>query len=260
MLVKIISTFVLLSSILTLAEPAEARVFNFKNEIIAGYFRGSMAMSRLARTPYENVSGATTEFTGDEHTYNYSGEIGFLLNIGEVMTFRVGAELIQSKESEVIGNNASATKLFDLVSDVFVFNTTGTIEYHFYTTDTTRWSVFGGIGLGSVSLDLEYSFTADGLSELGVASDYTEEIGSYIIGAHAGTQFEFLFADTVTMALEAGFRHLPVPKLEYEEDATTINGAVSKGASALNSDGSNRTLDLSGYYVGLGFRFYLDFL
>ncbi|MCB0391075.1 MAG: hypothetical protein KDD58_07285 [Bdellovibrionales bacterium] len=245
---------------MSLSQIAEARVFNFKNETIAGYFRGSTSLSRLGTTPFDNASGNSTVFTGEDHAYNYSGEIGFLLNIGDFATFRVGAELIQSKESEVVGSSAGGTKYFDLVSDVFVFNTTGTLEYHIFSTDTTRLSLFGGVGLGSISMDLDYTFTSAGLSAFSLSSDYTEKTTSYIIGAHAGAQYEFLFADTVTMALEAGFRHLPVPKLDYKEDAATIYGAVTKGSRAKNQDGTNRTLDLSGYYVGLGFRFYLDFL
>lgn len=219
-----------------------------------------MGLSRLGSTPYDNASGNTTVFSGDEHAYNYSGEIGFLLNIGEFSTFRVGAELIQSKKSELIGSNTSGAKLFDLVSDVFVFNTTGTLEYHFYKTDTTRFSVFAGVGLGSVSLDLDYTFTSAGLTNFGLSSNYKEESSSYIIGAHGGFQYEFLFADTVTMAIETGFRHLPVTKLNYEKDSTGIYGAISKGSKTRNQDGSDRTLDLSSYYVALGFRFYIDFM
>ena len=241
-------------------DQASARVFSFKNETLAGYFRGSMAMSRLERSPYSFTTDSTVQYSGDKHIYNYSGEIGFLINIGEMTTFRVGVELIQSKESQVVGSNNSGTKLFDLVSDVFVFNTTGTLEYHFYRTDTSRLSVFAGIGLSSVSMDLDYTFTPDGLSAFGLGSDYSDKSSSYIIGGHGGIQYEFLFADTATMALESGFRHLPVSKLNYEQGASTVYGPVTQGSQTRNSDGSDRTLDLSGFYLALGFRFYLNFM
>ncbi len=237
---------------------AQARVFNFKSETIAAYFRGSISQSRLARSPYDNSSGISTEFVGDEHLYNYSGEIGFLMNIGEFATFRVGGEVIQAKNSDVIGNNAAGTKLFDLESDVFVFNTTSTIEWHLYRGASSRLSLFGGIGLGAVNLDVDYTFTAAGLSAFGLTKDYSEQSGKYIIGGHGGVQYELLFADTATIAFELGFRHLPVPILENEKDNSTISGAVTTGSQTLNQDGSDRTLDLSGYYFAMAFRFYLD--
>ncbi len=252
--------FVILTFLALFSSEVNARVFNFKNETFASYFRGSTTLSRLARSPYDNASGIATELEGDKHAYNYSGEVGLLFNMGEKLTFRVGAELLQAKTSRIGGKSGGGVELFDLTSQVFVFNTTGTFEVHIHSQPTSRFSLFAGVGLSSISLDLDYKFTNAGLQEFSLNRDYKEESIAYVIGGHSGAQYEFLFADTTTMALELGFRHLPVPKLKYEKNATTIYGPAASGSRTRNQDGTNRTLDMGGFYLAASFRFYLDFL
>ena len=259
---KSLLVFILLSWVV----PAQARVFNFKSEHFASYFRGSLGLSRLERTTYKPASGLNTSYVGDEHQYNFSGELGFLFNISEPLTLRVGAEVLQSKVSEIVGNNSSGTKLFDLSSDVFVFNPMATVEWHFIAKDTMRLSGFIGAGMASLSMDNAYTFTSAGLSAFSLSQSYVEKSEAFVVSAHYGGQFEFLLADTVTMVTEAGFRYMTVGELKYKHDTTTIvsqellGGAAPKGSVVKYHDVSNRTFDMSGYYLVLSFRLYLRFL
>jgi hypothetical protein len=45
--------------------------------------------------------------------------------------------------------------------------------------------------------------------------------------------------------------------INYNKDVTNIGGARVKGEKALNSDGSARTMDFTGYYAALSFRIYI---
>jgi len=244
------------------AGPAQARVFSFKTESFAAYFRGTYGLSKLEQAPFVGGAGSNVTFSGakTKHTGNFSGELGFLTNLGEVVSFRVGAEVLQSRVSDIIGSDSGGTKLYNLTSEVFVFNPVATLELNISTSDSFRFSVFGGVGLADVSVDNKYAFTSSGLSTLGVSSDYTEKSGALVISAHYGAQIEFAFADTSSMALELGYRYMPVKELKYKGDESTILGAVSKNDTVLNTDGSNRNLDLGGFYAALAFRFYIAFL
>ncbi len=250
----------LFSFIILATSAAEARVFSFKDETMAAFFHGTYGLSRLGSTPYKDASGVNTEFAGPEHKANFSGELGFLYTMSPRLTLRLGAEVIQAHQSEIVGQAANETKYFDLVSDVFVFSPNATFEWHIDTADWYRLSFFVGAGYATVTSDLNYTFTTAGKAALGVSADYDEAGAARLISGHTGFIFEMAMIDTVTTVLELGFRHMPIPKLTYADNVTTITGAQAKGDTILDQDGSNRTLDMSGYYLGLSFRFFISIL
>ena len=63
--------------------------------------------------------------------------------------------------------------------------------------------------------------------------------------------------DTTTFSIEAGYRMLNFTEIKHNKDNTTIGGAVTKGDTATNADGTNRELNLGGPYFGVMFRFWL---
>ena len=254
--------WVTLALLVAVATPSVswARVFNFKNEYLASYLRATGGTSAAGSDAF-SIAGGTDTVYADEVAYNFSGEIGFLLRFKDRVTVRVGMEVLQTKPlNEISGKNPSGVNRFLLTSKVLVLQPVATIEVNLAPNPESRFYFFAGAGLSDVTMDNEFAMTATGTSELGGITDFAEKTTAYGISGHGGVGYEILMADTVTVAFELGYRYLPVPKLEFKNDVTTIaQGAVVKGDTVLNYDSSKRSLDMSGPFVGLGFRFYIDF-
>ena len=240
---------------------AQGRVFSFGNEWLASYFRATGATSSLLTEGFRYSSGADTVFT-KEAGITYSGEFGFLVNMGEKLNFRVGIEALQGKTpTESYGNNSSGAKRFDLDHKVLIINTVATLEFNYMHSPTWRLFVGAGAGLSSVSMDNQYTMTALGTADLGTSS-YTEKSEANVVSMHLSTGVEVLFVDAVTAMFEIGYRYLPVDELTHKTSETVIgesgsSKAVTKGGPVLNHDGSKRAFDMSGVYAGISFRFYI---
>lgn len=242
-------------------DSSEARVFDFKNEYLASYLRGTASSSVASDGAFGSAGGSGTTFE-DKVAYNFSGEIGFLLRFKNMVSFRVGMELLQTKPLvSISGKNASGVELFQLDSEVLILQPLATIEVDLSPTNESRTFLFLGGGLADFTLDNQFTMTSTGTSELGGVTDFSEKATASRISAHAGIGYERLLADTATIALELGYRYLPSPDFKLDKSATTIaQGAVNKSDPLLNSDGSRREVNMSGIFASLGFRFYIDFV
>jgi hypothetical protein len=65
-----------------------------------------------------------------------------------------------------------------------------------------------------------------------------------------------MFADHATLVADLGYRYLRVNELKSSDDVTTFTGSYHAGDTLKNNDGSDRSLDLGGFFAGIGFRFY----
>lgn len=235
---------------------AFARVFDFNDESLAAFFRVSAAMSSVGRDAYGNAGGSGTSF-GDEVPYNQSIELGFLLAIKSVV-FKFGAEAYQASTiTDAAGKNASGTKLMDATSKIFVFNPNLVVEYSINFDSQSRSFVGVGAGYSTVSVDNDFRLTSDGQAAFPSVSDYIEKLDATVISYSLNYGWEYSFIDNVTATIEMGYRYMPFDELEHKADYTTFNGAVTKGDVAINNNGSKRSFDMSGPYVGLAFKFYI---
>jgi hypothetical protein len=130
------------------------------------------------------------------------------------------------------------------------------VEFLPYKGQNTRALLGFGYGVAIASLDNEYTMTSAGRTALGV-SDFKESATgvSPLMQTYLG--FEFLFADTVTATIQGGYRWCTVKTFKSTEDTTAISGPQKKGDDIINMDGGPRSMDLSGAFVGVNFRFYL---
>jgi hypothetical protein len=246
--------------LLLVTTTAEARVFNFKNEYLASYLRATGGPSGVGKDAFKGAGGTGTSYA-DSVAYNFSGEIGFLLRFKDRVTFRAGMELLQTKPlKEIAGKNAAGTTtLFNLTSEVLILHPTGTFEFNIAPDTDSRTFLFLGAGVADITVDNEFALTTDGETNFGITS-FTEKMEAYGLSYHGGIGYETLMADTVTVSFELGYRYLPINELKFKSDVTTIaQGAVTKGTVVRNADGGKRSLDMSGVYVSMGFRFYIDF-
>jgi len=241
------------------AAPAEARVFNYKDSGLAAYIRGTGGLSAVAKKPFAKSSGTDTSVDG-ESKYVYSGEIGGMFRFGGNANLRIGAELIQHRPvKEASGTSAAGNERFTMDSSVFVFNPNITLEYVYSGAGNLRYYAAFGVGLADVTVENRYTMTTQGTTDLGVGS-FNEKMAASTTSGHFMIGLETLFVDNATFSLDVGYRHLPVKSMKYKGDVANIVGGGTKGADALNHDGSKRSMDLGGLMVGVGFRFYMNFL
>ena len=253
-------TTILIGLILFISQ-AEARVFSFKDAGLAAYLRGHWGFSSVNKDPFANSSGVDTS-VGDQSDFQYGGEFGVAMGLGSAFALRLGAEVTQhGPVSEAVGTGPTDAERFKLESSVFIFTPMVTVEYIYTAGPSTRYYFAVGAGLADVTVDNRYTMTDLGTSDLGVSS-FNEKMSAQGTSYHFLTGLETSFVDNTTLSLDIGYRYLPINELKYKGDVNNIVSptGVSKGDTVFNADGSKRTLDLSGAYVGLTFRFYLHFL
>jgi hypothetical protein len=238
------------------APRAEARKFDFKNESFATYVKGTYGSSEVLGTPFNESSGTQTAGFSELIRSTASGEFGFLI-AGDTFTFRVGAELLMPQHrSDTKGFDSASREIFNLETDISALTPMAYVDFNFMKSGSSKAFVGVGVGYSYVKMENIYTFTP-GRSTYGSMSDFFERATANAIATHGYIGYEMLFSDNVTLVFDAGYKYLPVRKLNHQNATTTFQGAVNKGDPVLNDAGSNRLVNLSSAYAGLAFRFYI---
>jgi hypothetical protein len=236
-----------------------ARVFDMNQLNIAPYVRGTVGPSMIEKEAYVHEIGSGNSITG-KSPYNYGGEIGLLLSVQKFVNLRLGAELYQaSPVTNANGTSSTGSVLYSLDSSVFVFNPQVSLEFIFKNYKESRFLFNLGVGRATVSLTNVYTMTAAGTTALSLNS-FTEKGTDTVSNGYASLGWEAHFADKAMIMFEAGYKYMPVDSLTHAQDEKTIaqrSGATS-GSALLNDDKSQRKFDLSGGFVGISFRFYIQ--
>jgi hypothetical protein len=239
---------------------AQARVFDIMNELnFAPYVRGTFGDSLVQKEAFVHGDGDTPVAASSQ--YNLSGEIGMLVHLSGPVNFRAGAEIIApSSVTSAKGYNSSNQQLFSLDSQIFVFNPQAAFEIVLTKWKASRALFMFGAGYATVSLKNSYTLTAAGQTQFGINNNFTESATASDINYWAGFGYEFHFADRAMLMLEASYREFKVNNLDNSQAQTTIvnTSGAADGSRLLNMDGTGRKFDLSGAFVGLSFRFYLQ--
>lgn len=244
-------TFGLLVMMSLIPRFAQARTFDFKTEGFATYLYGTYGPSLVSDTAYANSSGSGTSVDKKTST-NYSGEFGFLIS-GETVSLRLGAEVIKPKtNSDIKGTDSSGNQIFNLESSVFAFIPRATIEYAIGSTPHSRWLATLGAGVAVVTVDNTYTQVA---SSTGLTDHVESGTGTGTM-IEIATAYEFLLSDTATMFWNIGYRRVSPAAFQSNKDVTSFMGSEPKDSDLKNQDGSNRTVNLSGPFAGVAFRFY----
>jgi hypothetical protein len=239
---------------------SEARKFSFATEDMAAFVRGTGGMSAVKQDAFAEASPATTTMSSEQSQLNYGVELGFLFRIHETLNLRLGAEILQAKISGVKGTNASVAEQFTLESDIFAFNPMAHLEFSWANQPTSRFVGTLGLGLASVRLDNSYAMTTTGTAELG-QDTFTEKSEGEFVNGVISVGWEGLLVDNTTVLLDVGYRFFDVNKLKSTADNPRLGGGTSaKGSELTNADGSKRSFDLGGPFIGLSFRFYIDII
>jgi hypothetical protein len=247
--------FVLLLS----ASAAEARVFNFDQQTFSTYLRGTYGFTKLQEMAYQSGFPTTVVFdsSGSASTA-YSGEFGLAFTSPHAMTFRLGVELLSpAQQTGVQGKDSTGTTLLSLDSQVYSIIPQANFEFFVKKGATWRWYFGGGAGYAVTTFKNTVTMTSAGQTALGVGN-YIEEGTGWGIMGQAITGYEFSIFDTVSLSFDLGYRYLVVNNYTANRDYVAPAGTFTTGNPVKNVDGSARSTDLSGFFAGATFRFYIN--
>jgi hypothetical protein len=237
--------------------PARAKVFNVSQESFAAYVAGTWGPSFENTLSSKSNSTSSVPVTIDaNHRYNLSGEFGFLYARPSA-NLRFGLEVLHPLDiKEQSATNSSGTSLYTLTNEISVLIPKVDLEIILKHWSDVRLFLVAGAGYGNLAARNAYSFTSAGSSAYSLAN-FDEDLRGNAPMYEGALGIEGLLSDMTTYVLQAGYRSLKFDQIKHNRDATTFQGSVVKGDPATNMDGSSRTIDLSNYFVGVSFRFWL---
>lgn len=231
----------------------QARVFNILEPAWATYLKGTYQTPGIGKLAYEDSSGASTVFT-KEVGYNTSFEFGFYYNLGN-WGLRLSGELIRSQPLvDISGGSSGGTEWMLLDSQLQATVYKLGIEYAFPIDQASKFYIVAALGTASVKLTNNYD--VNGSSPYGVA-DFQEEGSTTLIVGELASGYEYNFGDQTTVILDLGYRVFNVTDLKHDKDVTDFLGGSTSGSAMKNSDGTDREIDLSGFYISLMLRFFI---
>lgn len=249
--------FVALLAVWLAPTPAFARKFDFKNESLATYLKGTYGPSAVSQAPFGDSSGDSTASFDQKINTNYSGEFGVVFSTTH-FNLRLAAEiLLPSHISDVKGKDAAGDILFNLDTKTSALIPTVYVDIVGLRTNRSKAFVGAGVGYGYIKLENIYGFTSAGVSAYPGMSDFTEKAEGEAIASHLYAGYETLLADNATVVFDLGYRYLKANDLTHLSAATTFLGSVARGERVRKADGTARVIDMSSGYIGLAFRFYI---
>lgn len=248
MIIRILLCSFLISSV------AQARIFDFGKETFAAYFALSGGKIGMGTRALENEVPSTVEFTGDQ-AFNYSGEVGFLYS-RPFANLRLGVEILKPNGLGTSGTEAG-TVLYDVQSEMLVLVPKLMLEWNIRDTRTSRSYVGTGVGFANLSFKNTYSLTTDGMIRFPGVLDHSAQAKSETIQYNLVFGHESHFTDTTTLAFEVGYRRMSFDQLKYSKETSTFSGTHPSGDTLKDLSGSDRSFDLSGVFISIGFRFFL---
>ncbi len=237
------------------ANVAEARKFNLNKQSFAPYFIAEIGTTGISQDAFKGVKGSATSVK-EEVAFQYAGELGVLLTSQKV-GLRLGVLFVSpQKIDSVEGASTTGVLHYNLTSKIFGVFPVAHLEFSPVVDANKRVYFALGGGTGTVTILNEYVLTSAGSAQYGI-SDFTEESLAYAYMLEGSLGFEMSMADNVTVLFIGGYRYLVAEKFTHQRSVTTVNGPVTKGEKVSDS-GTDRALDLSSAFAGIGFRFYIN--
>lgn len=234
---------------------ASARVFDVGKEKFGTYLKGSYSTAPVGQSMFEKSSGTGMTFD-NEVKYLPGYEFGFLWSM-PWFNMRFGFELITpSKLKDVEARDASDNLIYNLTSDFSVATPKIGLEVNVNRWKESRTFVGGDWGMANLTVTNSYTFQS-GQTKFPSLTDFREETKSAAQTYSGFVGFETLFFDTTTFVIEAGYRVLKFDTLKHNTDITNFQGTVVKGDQAHYDDGTARSVDLSGPFASVQFRFWM---
>lgn len=244
----------LLPLLLLISSSAQARVFNINKETFAAYFLATAGGSQIGTSTVKGESGANVAFSGGTK-YNYTGEFGFLYSRPHA-SLRFGFEILKPTDLESTASSGGSD-LYSAKGDILGYVPKLTLEVNVHGTNDSRSFVSLTAGSANITMKNDYTLTSAGQAAYPGVSDHSVEAKGSGTLLSASLGYEGIMTDTTTVVVEFGYRQLKIDNLKYSKDATTFSGAKNSGDALLDASGNQRSVDFSGGFISLGFRFYM---
>lgn len=232
------------------------RVFNLNNETFGSYFLMTGGPSSLNQSPFTGETIETTFSYDKKWSAHYSGEFGFIY-VTENLGLRFGVEVFKPTDLTLVSATDSASsRTYNLTSSITGYAPKLGLEIYLKKTNSTRIFIVGYGGTVSASYTNSYT----NVNYPGVSDHSLDAKGNgNLLGG--SLSFETVMNDTTTFLIELGHRTLNISEFKVSkinpQGSATFSGAPSIGDQTQSNDGKNRSLDFTGYYISLGFRFYM---
>ena len=247
-----------LSGLLFVPVSGQARVFDIGNEHFAAYLKGQYGQAHQKDETFARSSGASTSFT-DEYKVNYAYEFGFVYAT-PMVNLRFGFEILRPTDlKDVKGTSSGGTEYFGMTSSVSGYAPKIGLEANLKQWSQSRLFAAIDYGLATMTVQNSYTFTAAGQAQYpsAGATNFREELKGDGPLIETTLGFETLLSDATTIAFDVGYRALSVDSFKHTQAVTNFQGAVSEGTTALNDDGSTRTLNMNGAFASVMLRFWI---
>lgn len=246
----------LLVLLLAAGNKAEAKIFNFGAENFAPYIRGDFLQSSLEQTPFAQSSGTGNSFDG-KYGYVPTYEFGFLYSFQNV-ALKFGFGVIRPATlKDISATNSGGTELFQVDNEVSGYIPKVGLDFILKQWGQSRIFMGGEFGLANMTIQNSYAFTAAGLAAYSGMSNFREEVSGSGFMQEYYLGYDWVAMDSTSIVFMGGFRTLKVNSFSHKLDVTSFQGAVTKGAEAKDDTGGARSMDLSGYFASIAFRFWL---
>jgi hypothetical protein len=233
--------------LLLLPSFAHAVVFDMSKEKFGAYLRGT----------YEPWGNGTDPFAQSSGQNVSAYEFGFLFNAGR-FNWRLGLEIIHPPAlSNFNGSDSSGNLLYTASSEIIVYTPKIGVEFNLKTWKESRLWVSGQYGYATLTVQNSYNFTPAGTTQFGIPS-FREVVSGTQSDVAASLGFETLLTDSTTFSMEAGYRTLDFNNLNLSSGVTNFQGAQSGGATATQNNGGARSLDMTGPFASVNFRFWIN--
>ena len=235
---------------------AQAYVVSLKDSGFGAYLKGSYSPWSNGQDIFGNSSGNNMSFNGSS-SFIPSGEFGFLFS-SQRLTWKLGFEFLPIPTQNLTGSSRISTAaLYNLSSNASAVNPKLGFEFNLKSWTNSRAWILAEVGESFIDIQNNYSFTTAGTTQFGL-SNFTEEVKGQQLFYDAGIGFETILSDTTALEFDAGYRVLNYTTLTHNQAVTTFQGSVSSGTVATNNNGTNRSLNMSGAFAGVGFRFWIN--
>ncbi len=247
---------------ISICAPAYAYVFNYQNSGVAPFFGATAADTLQSSQAFSRTSGSVTDFSSGVQ-FGFSGQLGIQFNINRDFSFRIGAEAYQGKSINAVGTRASdGANLMTVSSLATVLNPNAGIQYNMLSSRSGRIYLLLDGGYAMATVANNDSLTSTGVTQYSTSSSSIDEkwsgdTTSYVAGVGA----EYHAFSNTTIALEVGYRQMQFDKFTYANSGYAIRGSsetsVSSGQIVTDNGGAPVSLNMSGVFAGVVFRFYI---
>lgn len=236
-------------------EKVQARVFSMNTRRFGSYFHLEAATSKLGTAVFDKESVATA--FDKSYALDTGGEFGFVSATGP-LSYRFGIEIIKPAKLVDVAASQSGSQMYLITNDISVIIPKLGLEFSARETPTSRIFIFATLGTASLTFQNSYSSVT-----ISPNASHTVDAKSSATMNSAGAGFEFHMLDTTTFMIEAGYRTLTFSELKYSADVTSFGATSGTSAAHVTGDvvkdtaSANRSLDMTGPFAVIGFRFWL---